>query len=162
MECNATCNVTVTQGNATDIDIDIDKDIEKEKDNNNPPYPPSGEWNADKHSNLVNFEHLVETEMREIKNKELINSLREWLAYKDSKKPKSSNHYQLDSIKKLANKFFEQAKEYGTKAVVDVVDSSIANNYQGITWDSLNRLPKKQVVNKSADDEWLARKEGAK
>lgn len=31
IECNATSNVTVTQGNATDIDIDID--IEKEKDN---------------------------------------------------------------------------------------------------------------------------------
>lgn len=159
LECNVTSNATVTQGNETDIDIDKEKDIDKD---NNPPYPPSGEWDASKHSNIVNFEHLVETEMRDIKNKELINSLREWLAYKDNKKPKSANHYQLESIKKLANKFFEQAKVYGTEAVIDVVDGSIANNYQGITWDSLDRKTKKHGTNKSADDAWLAGKEGTK
>ena len=36
-ECNVTSNVTVTQGNATDIELelDIDKDIDKDKDINN-------------------------------------------------------------------------------------------------------------------------------
>ena len=33
IECNATSNATVTDGNATDKDIDIDKDIYKEKEN---------------------------------------------------------------------------------------------------------------------------------
>ena len=32
LDCNATCNVTVTQCNATDIDIDKEKDKDKDKD----------------------------------------------------------------------------------------------------------------------------------
>lgn len=142
LQCNADATQVQHPCNAEiDIEKEIDKEIEKDIDNN-PPYPPSGEWDANKHSNIANFDYLAKTEMRDVKNKELLTSLREWLAYKDNKKPKTSNHYQLDSIRKLANKFFEQAKEYGTKAVVDVVDSSIANNYQGITWDLLDKKPK--------------------
>lgn len=134
------------------------KNDKNEKNDNNPPYPPTGEWDEDKHTNLVNFEHLVETEMNEVKNKELLNSLREWLSYKDHKKPKTNNHYQLDSIRKLANKFFEMAKLYGTETVIRLVNDTMANNYQGITWNVLEKMAQKKVTgNQSSMNEWAAK-----
>lgn len=134
-----------------------DKNEENDKNNNIPPTPLTGEWDEEKHTNLVNFEHLVETEMNEVKNKELINTLREWLNYKDHRKPKATNHYQLDSIRKLANKMFEYAKVYGTEVVIRVVNDTMANNYQGITWTVFDKMPKKKASNQSSLDEWAAK-----
>ena len=128
---------------------EVEKMIGSAADNDNAkdintPTPPA--WEEDKHTNLENFEHLIETEMNEVRNTELLTSIKEWLAYKDNRKPKRDNHYQLESIRKLANRAFAEAKEHGTAAVVGVIDTSIMNNYQGIIWDSLDRKTNKTVV----------------
>jgi hypothetical protein len=120
---------------------------EKNEKNNNPPTPLPGEWDADKHSNIQNFEHLVETEMNEVKNTKLLNCVRDWLTYKDGRKPKSSNHYQLQTIRTLTNKVFESARQYGADAVIGVVNDSISNNYQGILWTNLERYGKQSKKN---------------
>lgn len=70
--------------------------------------------------------------------KELADCIMEWMAYKDEKKPKKSNHYDSErGIKMLLNKFVEYDKKYGTRSVVDAVNYAISNNYQGIVWDKL-------------------------
>lgn len=75
-------------------------------------------------------------------NSDLNNCIKEWMEYKDSKKPKSSNHYDSElSIKKLLNTFVLKSQEFGISEVVEVVDFSISNNYQGIVWDRLNNKP---------------------
>ena len=154
------CNTDATQ---VQHPCNVEKEIEKEKDkeiDNTPLTPLEGEWDENKHTNVENFNHLMQTEMNEIKNTDLLVSIKEWLSYKDKRKPKKDNHYQLDSIKKLANRFFRNAKQYGTTAVIDVVDNSIANNYLGITWDVLERKPKKQTSStQSSIDDWVARRE---
>lgn len=73
-------------------------------------------------------------------NTELLNSIKEWFEYKDNKKPKSSNHYGTElGITKLLNKIVEADKKHGTAAVVNAIDNSIGNNYQGIVWDWLTK-----------------------
>ena len=108
--------------------------------------PTPSEWEEDKHTNIENFDHLIETEMKEGMNPDLIQSIKDWLIYKDHKKPKRDNHYQLESIRKLANRTFKEAQAYGVETVIGVIDSSIMNNYQGIIWDSLEKNSKKNKV----------------
>ena len=122
----------------TNSEIDKNK-IREDKDNIYTPLTPQGEWNGENHTNVQNFDHLVETEMNEVKNTRLLETVKEWLMYKDGRKPRTSNHYQLQSIRSLTNKAFELAKECGTEAVVKLISDSIANNYQGITWDRLGK-----------------------
>src|SRR5699024_3648869 len=102
----------------------------------------------DSKTNLENFVSIAESfpEYRPVLNDvELYECIKEWARYKDDKKPKSNNHYTERGIKSLLNKFSEEHSKHGTKAIVDIVNESMANNYQGILWDKLYRkLPKKQ------------------
>lgn len=109
----------------------------------------------DSRTNLENFVAIIESfpEYQIIMDDmELYECIKEWAIYKDDKKPKSNNHYNSErGIKTLLNKFAEEHSKYGTKPIVDIVNESIANNYQGILWDKLYRkLPQKQSVY----DEW--------
>ena len=109
----------------------------------------------DSRTNLENFVAIIESfpEYQIVMNDmELYECIKEWARYKDDKKPKSNNHYNSErGIKTLLNKFVEEHSKYGTKLIVDIVNESIANNYQGILWDKLYRkLPQKQSVY----DEW--------
>ena len=122
--------------------IEIDK--EKEIDINT--TTPS-EWEEDKHTNIENFEYLIETEMKDGMNTDLIQSIKDWLIYKDHRKPKRDNHYQLESIRKLTNRVFKESQAYGIEAVVGIIDTSIMNNYQGVIWDSLSKA-KPQTKNR--------------
>ena len=85
-------------------------------------------------------------------NVELYECIKEWAQYKDDKKPKSINHYNSErGIKKLLNKFVEGFQKFGTKSIIDVVNETMANNYQGISWDKLYRKP---IQRQSVYDEW--------
>lgn len=136
------CNKGVTDVKRVgNVEKEIEKDKEKEIDINTT-TPPA--WEEDKHTNIENFDHLIETEMKEGMNPDLIQGIKDWLIYKDHKKPKRDNHYQLESIRKLANRTFKEAQTYGVESVIGVIDSSIMNNYQGIIWDSLEKTSKKK------------------
>lgn len=109
----------------------------------------------DSRTNLENFVAIIESfaEYQIIMDDmELYECIKEWARYKDDKKPRSVNHYNSErGIKKLLNKFIEESQRFGTKAIMDVVNETIANNYQGILWDKLYR---KAPQKRSVYDEW--------
>lgn len=77
-------------------------------------------------------------------NIDLLDTLKIFMEYKDSRKPKSSNHYAETSLLSLIKKVSENAMEYGNKNVIDVIELSISNNYQGIIWEKMNNRKTKQ------------------
>ena len=103
-----------------------------------------------KDSNVVNFNKLVnENNNNEYciyiyNNKELFNSLIEWMEYKDAKKPKSSNHYDTENgMLKVIKMAAEHAQDYGVNEVIKVIDTAIAGGWMGIKYTDLERYGKK-------------------
>ena len=62
-----------------------------------------------------------------------------WLAYKAER----HEDYKPTGLATLLGRAASNAREYGEKAVVDVVENCMGNNYQGITWDKLGFGQKK-------------------
>ena len=133
------------QRNTNNNDITTNNEI-----NNNTPLPPTGEtdnpqYDFDKHSNLENVKHVLNEKMfpewEYIKaHPELYQNIKDWMEYKDARKPRSSNHYANgNSINQLLKKFVDNSKEYGVQAVINVVNDSIAQPYQGIVWDKIKK-----------------------
>lgn len=77
-------------------------------------------------------------------HKELDEAIESWMDYKDNKKPKSSNHYDSErSIKTLVNKIVRKSVEFGDEAVIDCINDSMMNNYAGLFFDKLYKMPRK-------------------
>ena len=80
------------------------------------------------------------------------------MEYKDGRKPKSSNHYGTEiGIKKTITQFVSAYRNYGIEVLRKIVDDSISNNYSGVIWDRLNKMPKKQkqeipIISTQAND----------
>ena len=93
-------------------------------------------------SNIHNLNYLLDTYSEDYKyitdNKELLDAVREWMEYKDQKKPKTANQYAEKGMKGFLSKVISQSEQYGIQSVVQVINDSIANNYQGVTWDRLD------------------------
>ena len=93
-------------------------------------------------SNILNLNYLLDRYASNYKyiidNKELLDTVRDWMEYKDQKKPKTSNQYAEKGMKGFLNKVIDQAEKYGIPLVVQVINDSISNNYQGVTWDRLD------------------------
>lgn len=112
-QCNVTGNVTVTQCNGTDKDIDIDK----EKDTTN-----------------VVSKKKVE---RVFDNDELQTAYEDWLDYKKDKHRFSYSEKGIKSLTSQINKYVEM---YGTDTVVELINISIANGWQGIIFGSAKKI----------------------
>ena len=56
-----------------------------------------------------------------------------WLKYKTERR----ESYKEQGLRALMKKASQSEQEYGTSAVIDVIEASMANRYQGITWDRL-------------------------
>lgn len=56
-----------------------------------------------------------------------------WLKYKTERR----ESYKEQGLRALMKKASEAEQKYGTLAVIDTIDNSIANRYQGIIWDRL-------------------------
>lgn len=82
---------------------------------------------------------------------ELTDCITEWMEYKDQKKPKTTNQYAERGMKGFLKKVISESERYGVKPVVKVINDSISNNYQGVTWDKLEKSNKKQM---DVFDEW--------
>lgn len=93
-------------------------------------------------SNILNLNYLLDKYSSNYKiimdNKELLDTVKEWMEYKDQKKPKTANQYAEKGMKGFLSKVISQSEQYGIEAVVQVINDSIANNYQGVTWDRLD------------------------
>ena len=92
-------------------------------------------------SNSLNLNILLDTYSSNYKyiidNKELLDTVREWMEYKDQKKPKASNQYAENGMKRFLKKVIDESQKHGIENVVETISDSIANNYQGVTWDRL-------------------------
>lgn len=106
-------------------------------------------------SNILNLNYLLDKYSSNYKiimdNKELLDTVKEWMEYKDQKKPKTTNQYAEKGMKGFLSKVIAQSEQYGIEAVVQVINDSIANNYQGVTWDRLEKSNRNQ---RDVFDEW--------
>jgi len=66
-------------------------------------------------------------------NSIIIEKIKEWLTYKYQKKTK----YTEIGLQKLINKIEKCLEDYGIEKVIEVIDYSMSNNYQGIVFDRL-------------------------
>lgn len=117
-------------------------------ENNNNPLtgePGSPAYDFNKNSNLENVRYVLNKKTYEhweyIKdNQELWSCIKDWMEYKDSRKPKNANHYTNEkSMITLLNKFVDNSKQYGVSEVVSLVNQSISNIYAGIIWENLGK-----------------------
>lgn len=109
-------------------------------------------------SNIYNLNYLLDTYSENYKyitdNKELLEAVKDWMEYKDQKKPKRSNHYDSErGMKGFLNKVVSESQKYGNESVVEIINDSISNNYQGVTWDRLEnkKYDVKRKAGKSKD-----------
>ena len=104
-------------------------------------YSVSNSFSSSK-SNKGNLDYLLDSYPEDYKyitdNQELLEAVKDWMEYKDQKKPKTANQYAEKGMKGFLNKVITQSEQFGAQAVVQVINDSIANNYQGVTWDRLD------------------------
>lgn len=105
----------------------------------------------DRASNLSNYNHLKETEKDEyityiVNHTELDDAVCLWMQYKDEKKPHSQNHYADTGMVSLLKKIYKMALDYGVAPVIDTIETSMGNNYQGIVWDRMQKQTKSQTL----------------
>lgn len=110
-DSNETCNVTVTQSNATDIDKD--KEIEKEV------YiiPPISPLTEDRFSEKMK------------------RAIDDWVEYKKERREK----YQPRGYQMLLSQIENNIHIYGEDAVIEVIKDSMASGYKGILFDRLKK-----------------------
>lgn len=96
-------------------------------------------------NNLDNYRYLIDNNVykdsKYIKgNPGLDDVISDWMTYKDSSRPKSKNKYATEmSMSKILTVIVKHDKEYGTDAVKEAVDMSIANQWVGIYWDKIEK-----------------------
>lgn len=113
-------------------------------------------------SNISNLNSLLDskTEYISIKeNIELLEILKEWLTYKDSK-GKQHLHYAESSLNLLIKKFIEMNNEYGVSGVAKAVHETISQGWQGIVWEKAESIVKGKTEEQAKED-WLKKWENA-
>ena len=115
----------------------IDK-ISIVEDNNTPPNGGEPTWDTSKHTNVENLKHILNTGEYEqaqffLDHKDVYESVKEWMAYKDRRKPKRDNHY--TDIDKFLNTVIRKCEKYGTDNAIDAINDTMGAGYQGVVWD---------------------------
>ena len=84
-------------------------------------------------------------------NNELKEEIKEWLEYKEKRK----EIYTEIGLKKLLVQIDKRCTQYGISNVIEIIDDSMANCYQGIIFDKLKN--QKSIQNKSQESlpEWV-------
>lgn len=119
-------------------------------------YSLSNSFSSSK-SNIFNLNYLLDTYEEEYRyitdNKELLDVIKGWMEYKDQKKPRTSNQYAEKGMRGFLSKVISQSEQHGIQSVVEVINDSISNNYQGVTWDKIEKVkPSGKGIN--VFDEW--------
>ena len=102
---------------------------------NNTPLTPQGEGTADP----PELEEL-EPELRE--------AVRAWLSYKTERR----QAYKPTGLQALITRVRRKAAAYSPEAVTETIYDSMANGYQGITWDRLR--PEKPQAEREEVQDW--------
>ena len=115
--------------------------VDKNKENNNiPPTPLKGGAEKKKTPRkkvVVLLGEILKTNPNALTEK-VIAAMYEWAEYKDQR----NSRYVEAGLSQQLNLAYNYTKRCGEDAVVDCIHKSIANNYQGITWDKLDHMPK--------------------
>jgi predicted phage replisome organizer len=96
-------------------------------------------------NNLDNYKYLITNNVYKdssyIKDRpELDAIISDWMTYKDGVTPKNKGKYVSQmSMSKVLTMVINHDKEYGTDAVREAVDMSIANQWVGIYWDKIEK-----------------------
>lgn len=119
-------------------------------------YSLSNSFSSSK-SNIFNLNYLLDTYEEEYRyitdNKELLDVIKGWMEYKDQKKPRTSNQYAEKGMRGFLSKVISQSEQHGIQSVAEVINDSISNNYQGVTWDKIEKVkPSGKGIN--VFDEW--------
>lgn len=69
---------------------------------------------------------------------ELKDAVVKWLAYKQERR----QAYQPTGLNTLLKRILERSRQYGDAAVIELIEDSISNRYQGIIWDKI-KAPKR-------------------
>ena len=114
----------------TTIEEKKEKKEQEELKNNNPPLSPLGE--------MVDETGYTKT---------LKDKLHDWLRYKSEKK----QSYKPTGFKTLLKKIDDVVKSAGEQAVINAIDASMSNNYQGLFFDKFiidtTSIPKQKTFN---------------
>lgn len=100
---------------------------------------------SNNNNNLDNYRYLIDNNVykdsKYIKDRpELDEIISDWMSYKDGVTPKSKGKYASQmSMSKVLTVIIKHDKQYGTDAVREVVDLSIANQWVGIIWDKIEK-----------------------
>lgn len=85
-------------------------------------------------------------------------AIENWIAYKKEKR----QSYRETGLKQLLTKIKKEAEKHGDEAVIEVIESSMSSNYQGIVWDRIKDRKKSgsayiDAINNRYDvvDKWL-------
>ena len=101
--------------------------------------------NFNTNNNLDNYKYLIFNDIYKdssyIKSRpELDAIISDWMTYKDGVTPKNKGKYVSQmSMSKVLTMVINHDKEYGTDAVREAVDMSIANQWVGIYWDKIEK-----------------------
>ena len=117
---NATCNVTVTQSNATEEEKEEELDKERRK-----------KKKSVKEDTHTLFNRLIPDY---IMTDDLKAKFSEWVTYKVERREK----YQEQGMKSLLRKVENNALKYGEQAIIELIDDCMANGWKGIIFDRLN------------------------
>jgi len=105
----------------------------------------SNKHNFNTNNNLDNYKYLISNDIYKdssyIKSRpELDAIISDWMTYKDGVTPKNKGKYVSQmSMSKVLTMVINHDKEYGTDAVREAVDMSIANQWVGIYWDKIEK-----------------------
>lgn len=94
-------------------------------ENNTPPLSPQGE--TTKTASEMIDDRMMPSQLEK--------SAKDWVQYKTEKR----QAYKPTGLKSLLTEIQNNANRYGVPAVVSVINQSMANGYQGIMWDWLNK-----------------------
>jgi len=101
--------------------------------------------NFNTNNNLDNYKYLISNDIYKdssyIKDRpELDAIISDWMTYKDGVTPKNKGKYVSQmSMSKVLTMVINHDKDYGTDAVREAVDMSIANQWVGIYWDKIEK-----------------------
>ena len=104
--------------------LSSNEDKKQSKDKDSPPLsPPRGK-------------NLTATQMIEQKGyaKPLEEAVLSWVKYKHEKR----QAYKEQGLKAFLTEIQNKAAEFGDEAVIDVINLSMSQNWQGVTWEKLN------------------------
>ena len=118
------------QANQADIDTDTDIDTGTEKKKR-----PRGRPRKSNQGLLKGLPDDLQYSVSDpVKDK-----LKEWLQYKDERK----EIYVQAGFKSLVTRLQKAEQKYGATAVIELIDESMANNWQGIIWKRLEENNRK-------------------